>query len=145
MAWEVKDIWKHGWWDKKCKISNENGMGGEGDLKTWVVGQEMQVLTKDAVALVALQIVQEQVQVGGDIGKTFTTNVNKIETNLEKTILMIEKQTNVVPILVLEEENTNEDVELHAQIDGGDILNFLYNLLSHTACQMGFFFTIFLL
>jgi hypothetical protein len=25
---------------------------------------------------------------------------------------------------MMEEENTNEDVEPHAQIDGGDILNF---------------------
>jgi hypothetical protein len=37
---------------------------------------------------------------------------------------------------VLEEENTNEDVELHAQIDGDDILNFLYNLLPHASCQV---------
>ncbi len=97
------------------------------------------------VALVVPEIVQEQVQVGGDIGEAFATDVNKIETNLEKIILMIEKQTNVVPILVLEEENTNEDVELHAQNDGGDILNFLYNLLPHASCQMGFFWSIFFL
>jgi hypothetical protein len=37
---------------------------------------------------------------------------------------------------VLEEENTNEDVEPHAQIDGGDILNFLYNLLPHPSSQV---------
>jgi len=36
---------------------------------------------------------------------------------------------------VLEEENTNEDIELHAQIDGGDILNFFYNLLPHPFFQ----------
>jgi hypothetical protein len=77
--------------------------------------------------------------VGGDIGEAFVVDVDKIEAKLEKTILIIEKQTNVVPILMLEEENTNEDVELHAQIDGGDILNFLYNLLPHATCQVGFF------
>jgi hypothetical protein len=34
---------------------------------------------------------------------------------------MINIKENVVPTLMLEEENTNEDVEPHAQIDGGDI------------------------
>jgi hypothetical protein len=38
---------------------------------------------------------------------------------------MIERQENLIPILMLEEENTNEDIEPHAQIDGSDILNFL--------------------
>jgi hypothetical protein len=37
---------------------------------------------------------------------------------------------------MLEEKNTNEDVELHAQIDGGDILNFLYNLFPHPSSQV---------
>jgi hypothetical protein len=37
---------------------------------------------------------------------------------------------------MLEKENTNEDVEPHAQIDEGDILNFLYNLLPHTSSQV---------
>jgi hypothetical protein len=127
------------------QVSIEDGMGGEGNLEAGVVGQKMQISAKDVVALVVPEIVQEQVQVGGDIGEAFAVDVDKIEANLEKTILMIEKQTNVVPILVLEEENTNEDVELHAEIDGGDILNFLYNLLPHTSCQVGFFWSIFFL
>jgi len=63
---------------------------------------------------------------------------------------MIERQENVVPIPMLKEKNTNEDVEPHAQIDGSDILNFLYNLLPHPSSQverMGevFFLSIFLL
>jgi hypothetical protein len=34
------------------------------------------------------------------------------------------------------QENANEDVELHAYIDGGDILNFTYNNLSpHPSSQ----------
>jgi hypothetical protein len=37
---------------------------------------------------------------------------------------------------MLEEKNTNEDVEPHAQIDGGDVLNFLYNLLPHPSFQV---------
>jgi len=49
---------------------------------------------------------------------------------LEKIILMIKRQENVIPTLVLEEENTNEDIELHAQIDGGDILNFFYKFIA---------------
>jgi hypothetical protein len=115
-------------------------MGGERDLEAGMVGQEMQISTENVVTLVAPEIVQEQVQVGGDVGETYVAN--KIEVDLEKTILMIEIQENVVPILVLEEENTNEDVELHAQIDGSDILNFLYNLVPYPSFQVdgwGFF------
>jgi hypothetical protein len=76
------------------------------------------------------------VQVGGDVGKTFVVDVDIIEADLEKTILMIERQEDAVPLLMLEEENTNQDVELHAQIDGGDILNFFYNLMPHPSFQV---------
>jgi hypothetical protein len=48
---------------------------------------------------------------------------------LEKNILIIERQDDVVPPPMLEEENANKDVEPHAQIDGGGILNLFYNLL----------------
>jgi hypothetical protein len=37
---------------------------------------------------------------------------------------------------MLEEENTNEDIEPHAQIDGNDILNFLYKLFPHPSSQV---------
>jgi len=37
---------------------------------------------------------------------------------------------------MLEKENTNEDVEPHAQIDGGDVWNFFYNLLPHPSFQV---------
>jgi len=42
--------------------------------------------------------------------------------DLERTILMIE-DLNIIDlgIPLLEQENANEDVELHAHIDGGDI------------------------
>jgi hypothetical protein len=72
----------------------------------------MQISAKDVVALVIPENVQEQVQVGGDVRETSVVDVDRIEANLEKTVLTIENQTNVVPILVLEEENTNENVEL---------------------------------
>jgi len=62
---------------------------------------------------------------------------------------MIEKQENVVPPLVLKEENTNEDVETHDQIDGSDILNLFYNLLPNPSSQVermgGIFFCQFFL
>jgi len=50
---------------------------------------------------------------------------------------------------MLEEENANEDVEPHAQIDGGGILNLFYNLLPHPSSQVermgGIFFVNFFL
>jgi hypothetical protein len=86
--------------------------------------------------LAILEIVQNQMQVGGEIGETFVANVNRIEVDSEKTILMIGRQEDVIPPPVLEEENTNEDIEPHAQIDGGDILNLFYNLLPLLSSQM---------
>jgi hypothetical protein len=69
-------------------------------------------------------------------GETFATYANRIEVDLVKTILMIERQEKVVHILVLEEENTNEDVEPHAQI------NFFYNLSGEDG--RGFLFIFFI-
>jgi hypothetical protein len=60
----------------------------------------MQVSTKDVDALVIPKIIQEQVQVGGDIGKIVDANADKIEVDLEKTILMIERQEDVVAHLI---------------------------------------------
>ncbi len=45
-------------------------------------------------------------------------DVNKIEVELEKIIDIIEDQE----IVAFGQENVNGDVELHAQIDGGDIV-----------------------
>jgi hypothetical protein len=36
----------------------------------------MQVLAKDVAALASPKIIQEQVQVGGDVGETFVVDVN---------------------------------------------------------------------
>jgi hypothetical protein len=59
--------------------------------------------------------------------------------DLERTILMIEDQENVVLVVPLpKQENANGDVELHAHIDGGDIaieLDLL-QLLPHPSFQM---------
>jgi hypothetical protein len=78
---------------------------------------------EDVVPLIPSEIVEEeQVEVGGDIGETLKGNVDQIEIDLEITILMIEDQENVVHVdPLLEQKNANEDVELHAHIDGGDI------------------------
>jgi len=63
------------------------------------------------VPLVPSEIVEEeQVEVGEDIEKTFKIGFDKIEMDLEITILMVEEQ-----------ENVNESGEPHAHIDGGDI------------------------
>ncbi len=40
------------------QVSTRDGMRSERDLEARVVGQEMQVLAKNVVALVALEIVQ---------------------------------------------------------------------------------------
>lgn len=65
------------------------------------------------IALAPSDIVEEQVQVGENIGEASMADVDKIVVNLEKTILMIEEQENVVPIPMLEQENANEVVEPH--------------------------------
>ncbi len=44
------------------------------------------------VALVPNEIVDEQTQVGENIGETSIIDVNRIEVDLEKIILMIEEQ-----------------------------------------------------
>ncbi len=54
---------------QEMQVSTRDGMRSERDLEARVVGQEMQVLAKNVVALVALEIVQQQVLVGGDVGK----------------------------------------------------------------------------
>jgi hypothetical protein len=59
--------------------------------------------------------------------------------DLERTILMIEEQENVILITIMPKwENENEDVEPHTHIDGNDILNFTYyyNLLPHPSSQV---------
>jgi hypothetical protein len=66
------------------QVSVEDGMGGEGDLEARVVGQEMQISTKNVVTLLAPEVVQKQMQVGGDVGKTFVVHAYKIEVDLEK-------------------------------------------------------------
>jgi hypothetical protein len=71
------------------------------------------------IALAPSDIVEEQVQVGENIGEASMANVDKIVVNSEKTILMIEEQENVVLVtLMVGWKNANEDVDPHAHIDG---------------------------
>lgn len=65
------------------------------------------------IALAPSDIVEEQVQMGENIGEASMADVDKIVVNLEKIILMIEEQKNVVPTPMLEQENANEVVEPH--------------------------------
>ncbi len=62
-------------------------------------------------------------QANVEVGETSTTsNVCRIEIDLQRTIDMIEDQE----IVVSGQENTNGNVDLHAQIDEGEILYFTY-------------------
>jgi len=61
------------------------------------------------------------VEVGENVGKTCKKNSDKIEMDLEITILIVEEHENVVFVPLLEQENANEDGEIHAHIDGSDI------------------------
>ncbi len=51
-----------------------------------------------------------------------TVDVCRIEAKLQRTINMIEDQK----IVVHGQENANGDVDLHVQIDGGEILYLTY-------------------
>jgi hypothetical protein len=81
------------------------------------------VNVEDVVPLVPNEIVdEEQVEASEDVGETSKGNVDQIEMDLERIILMIKDQENVVHVAPLpKQENVNEDVEPHAHIDGGDI------------------------
>ncbi len=65
------------------------------------------------IALAPNEIVDEQMQMGEDVGETSMADANRIVVNLDKTILMIKEQENVVPTPILEQENANEIVEPH--------------------------------
>ncbi len=78
---------------------------------------------EDVVALAPNGNIKDQMQTNVGVGETSTTtDVNRIEVEFQKTINMIGEQE----IVVLGQENANGDVEIHVQIDGGDILNFTY-------------------
>jgi hypothetical protein len=72
------------------------------------------VNVQDVIALARSEIIEEQVQVGEDIGETSMTNVDRIVMNLEKTILMIEEEKNVIPIPMPEQENANEVIIIYS-------------------------------
>jgi len=102
---------------------------------------------ENVVPLVASEIVEkEEVWVGEDVGETFNGDVDQVDMDLERTILMI-KDLNIIDlgIPLLEQENANEDVEPHAHIDGGDIKTSLIiiitpPILSSGEDARGFFF-----
>jgi hypothetical protein len=102
---------RNGGIDQQVSTKSKDGMN-EKDLKLGVMGQQAGV---------------------EDVGLGLAPNEIVEGVDLDNIILMIEEQENVVHVtLILEQENTIEDVEPHAYIDGGDILNFsYYNLLPH--------------
>jgi hypothetical protein len=96
------------------------GVMNDEHLEAKVMGQ---VSVENVVPLIVSEIVEEEeVQVDEDVGETFKGDVDQVEMDLERIILMIEDQENVVLVVpLLKQENANEDVEPHAHIDGGDI------------------------
>jgi hypothetical protein len=56
----------------------------EGNLEARVMGQQVQMGVEDVVALVRNEIVEEQMQVGENIGETSAADVDRIEVDLEK-------------------------------------------------------------
>ncbi len=74
---------------------------------------------------------------GDKIRDMSMADVDRIEMDLEKNILMIKEQENIVLAPMLEQKNANEDIKPYGDIDGGDILNFTYyNLLPHPSFQV---------
>jgi hypothetical protein len=63
------------------------------------------------------------VQASVEFGETSIANVVRIEVDLNKTIEMIIEQENVTLSLMLEQDNEDEHVINHVDIDASDILN----------------------
>jgi hypothetical protein len=76
---------------------------------------------------------EDQMQVGVDVGETSMAYVSRIDVELQKMINVIEEHGIITPGVMLELEN----VQLHVEIYGGDILNFkYYNNLPHPSFQV---------
>jgi hypothetical protein len=84
-----------------------------------VIGQQVE----DAITLAPNGNIEEGMQDNFEVGETFaTTNVCRIEVQLQRTIDMIKDQE----IVVHGQENANGNVDLHVQIDGVEILYLTY-------------------
>jgi len=71
------------------------GVTNEKHLEVGVMGQQANV--ENVVPLIPREIVgEEQMEVGEDIGEPSKGDVDQIEMDLERIILMIEDQENVV-------------------------------------------------
>jgi hypothetical protein len=97
------------------------GVMNKRHLEVEVMGQQASV--ENVVLFIPSEIVEEeQVEAGENVGETSKGNVDQIEMDLERIILMMEDQENVINIAPLsDQENANEDVDPHAHINGGDI------------------------
>lgn len=91
----------------------------KGGVEVGVIGQQVE----DVVALAPNGNIEEGMQANVEVGETSaTTNVCRIEIDLQKTINMIENQE----IILHGQENANGDVDFHAQIDEDEILYLTY-------------------
>ncbi len=81
--------------------------------------QQVQASVEDGV-LVLCNVNEEQVQTGVEAGEISTINVT-IEVDLQKTIEIIMEQENVTFTSMPQQENEDEDVIGHVDIDASDI------------------------
>jgi hypothetical protein len=87
--------------------------------------------------LVSSEINKEQVQVVVDVGETFAADVSRIEIDLQKNNTMIVKQKIVTPLSMSKQDNEDEHVIVHVDINTSDILNLIYyNALPHPSSQV---------
>jgi hypothetical protein len=77
------------------------GVMNEGHLEVRVMGQQASV--ENVVSLVVSEILKEkEVEADEDVRETFKGNVDQIDMDLERTILMIDEK-NIVPTTPLSE------------------------------------------
>jgi hypothetical protein len=91
----------------------------------------MQLNVEDVGALALSEMNEEQAQASVEVGKTSIADVIMIEVDLHKTIEMIVEKKNVILYLVQTQNNKNEHVIKHVDMNACDILNLFYNLLPY--------------
>ncbi len=84
---------------------------------------------EDVGAVASSQMNEEQAQASVEVGETSIADVVRIEVDLHKTIEMIVEKKNVTISLVPKQNNEDEHVIKHVDMDACDILNLTYNLL----------------
>ncbi len=76
----MKEIWKQGQWDNKCKCWGFGYIGFSWDY-SWTNASNY---IEDLVTLVPTNIILEQMQANVDVGGTSVVDADKIEVDLQK-------------------------------------------------------------